>query len=69
MAWQLKKKQEESSINKLNVNGKIIDNPKEIRNQFVSYYTELYRGKQGDVTMMEEYLKDSKLPKISSRSF
>lgn len=42
LAWQLNKKQTKNSINKLNVEGKIIDILRDIKKHFVKYFTDLY---------------------------
>lgn len=49
-------------INKLIVNGEIIEEPKKISNSFLAYFRELYKENQ---EKMDKFLNQNKLWKIS----
>uniref|UniRef100_A0A670INW4 Reverse transcriptase domain-containing protein n=1 Tax=Podarcis muralis TaxID=64176 RepID=A0A670INW4_PODMU len=65
LAWQIKKRKEQSTINKIAVDGEEITNPKEIRKAFLDYYRGLYKNRErNNLRKIERFLKEKKVQKI-----
>uniref|UniRef100_A0A670IBL2 Reverse transcriptase domain-containing protein n=1 Tax=Podarcis muralis TaxID=64176 RepID=A0A670IBL2_PODMU len=65
LAWQLKKRKEQSTINKIKINGKETADPKEIRKGFLDFYMQLYKNKErNNKKKIERYLKEKMVRKI-----
>uniref|UniRef100_A0A670JUF4 Reverse transcriptase domain-containing protein n=1 Tax=Podarcis muralis TaxID=64176 RepID=A0A670JUF4_PODMU len=68
LAWQIKKRQKLNTVTNLEVDGKNIYNPTEIRNCFQRYFRQLYsQGPQKDMDI-EQFLGKNGLKKISQES-
>uniref|UniRef100_A0A670KIE8 Reverse transcriptase domain-containing protein n=1 Tax=Podarcis muralis TaxID=64176 RepID=A0A670KIE8_PODMU len=65
LAWQVKRRKEQNTINKIEINGEEITEPKEIRKGFVDFYKQLYRNKErNNKKKIERYLKEKMVRKI-----
>uniref|UniRef100_A0A670ICH5 Reverse transcriptase domain-containing protein n=1 Tax=Podarcis muralis TaxID=64176 RepID=A0A670ICH5_PODMU len=65
LAWQLKKRQKLNYVTNLEVEGKNIQKPGEIRKCFQKYFKKLYTQGPEEVTEIEQFLKDNGLPELS----
>uniref|UniRef100_A0A670JBZ4 Reverse transcriptase domain-containing protein n=1 Tax=Podarcis muralis TaxID=64176 RepID=A0A670JBZ4_PODMU len=66
LAWQVKKRKEQNTINKIVVNGEETADPKEIRKGFVDFYKQLYRNRErNNKKKIERYLKEKAIRKIT----
>uniref|UniRef100_A0A670IZE6 Reverse transcriptase domain-containing protein n=1 Tax=Podarcis muralis TaxID=64176 RepID=A0A670IZE6_PODMU len=66
LAWQLKKRKEQNTINKIVVEGEVKSNPKEIRKAFLDFYKDLYKNNENNnLRKIEEYLKGKSIQKIT----
>uniref|UniRef100_A0A670HL97 Reverse transcriptase domain-containing protein n=1 Tax=Podarcis muralis TaxID=64176 RepID=A0A670HL97_PODMU len=68
LAWQLKKRQKLNTVTSLEVDGKNIHKPNEIRNCFLSYFKKLYSQGPQKEEDIDEFLKQYGLQKISHQS-
>uniref|UniRef100_A0A670K591 Reverse transcriptase domain-containing protein n=1 Tax=Podarcis muralis TaxID=64176 RepID=A0A670K591_PODMU len=67
LAWQLKKRKEQNTINRIAVEGAEINKPKEIRRAFMDYYGELFRNIERNQTKeIERYLIAKNINKITA---
>uniref|UniRef100_A0A670IGS1 Reverse transcriptase domain-containing protein n=1 Tax=Podarcis muralis TaxID=64176 RepID=A0A670IGS1_PODMU len=57
-AWQLRKRQKQNMINKIKVNEQLIEDPKEIKENFLKFYEKLYKKEKEDITQIEKYLEN-----------
>lgn len=65
LAWQIKKRKEQNTINRIIVNGEEIDNPKEIRKGFLDFYRQPYKNKErNNMRKIERFLKGKKVQRI-----
>uniref|UniRef100_A0A670HPA6 Reverse transcriptase domain-containing protein n=1 Tax=Podarcis muralis TaxID=64176 RepID=A0A670HPA6_PODMU len=65
LAWQLKKRKEQNTINKIVVEGEEITKPKEIRRAFSDFYGELFKNADKNKTRkIERYIKSKNINKI-----
>uniref|UniRef100_A0A670JU33 Reverse transcriptase domain-containing protein n=1 Tax=Podarcis muralis TaxID=64176 RepID=A0A670JU33_PODMU len=68
LAWQIKKRKEQSTINKIIVDGEEKTNPKEVRKAFVDYYSGLYKNREKfNSRKIEKFLKDKKVQRIPEK--
>uniref|UniRef100_A0A670KLE6 Reverse transcriptase domain-containing protein n=1 Tax=Podarcis muralis TaxID=64176 RepID=A0A670KLE6_PODMU len=65
LAWQLKKRQKLNYVTNLEVEGKNIQKPGEIRKCFQKYFKKLYTQGPEEVFEMERFLKLNGLPELS----
>uniref|UniRef100_A0A670K332 Reverse transcriptase domain-containing protein n=1 Tax=Podarcis muralis TaxID=64176 RepID=A0A670K332_PODMU len=66
LAWQVKRRKEQKTINKIQLNGEEVTDPKRIRKGFVDFYEQLYRNKdKNNNRKIERYLKEKMVRKIS----
>uniref|UniRef100_A0A670J9A9 Reverse transcriptase domain-containing protein n=1 Tax=Podarcis muralis TaxID=64176 RepID=A0A670J9A9_PODMU len=65
LAWLVKKRKEENTIGRIQINGKETTCPKEIRRGFVDFYRQLYRNKErNNRKKIERYLLEKTVRKI-----
>uniref|UniRef100_A0A670I8A5 Reverse transcriptase domain-containing protein n=1 Tax=Podarcis muralis TaxID=64176 RepID=A0A670I8A5_PODMU len=60
LAWQLRKRQKQNTINKIKVEEDLIVDPTRIRKKFLEFYEELYKKGEEDTTQIDRYLKRHK---------
>uniref|UniRef100_A0A670IIA8 Reverse transcriptase domain-containing protein n=1 Tax=Podarcis muralis TaxID=64176 RepID=A0A670IIA8_PODMU len=60
LAWQLRKRQKQNTINKIKVEEELIVDPTRIQKKFLEFYEELYKRGEEDTTQIERYLKRHK---------
>uniref|UniRef100_A0A670I1C2 Reverse transcriptase domain-containing protein n=1 Tax=Podarcis muralis TaxID=64176 RepID=A0A670I1C2_PODMU len=65
LAWQLKKRQKLNYVTNLEVEGKNIQKPGEIRKCFQKYFKKLYTQGPEEVSEMDQFLKVNGLPELS----
>uniref|UniRef100_A0A670I0E5 Reverse transcriptase domain-containing protein n=1 Tax=Podarcis muralis TaxID=64176 RepID=A0A670I0E5_PODMU len=65
LAWQLKKRQKLNYVTNLEVEGKSIQKPGEIRKCFQKYFKKLYTQEPEEANEIEQFLKDNGLPELS----
>lgn len=66
LAWQLKKRKEQNTINKIEVEGEEITKPNEIRKAFLDFYRGLFKNtERNNMRKIERYLKAKNINKIS----
>uniref|UniRef100_A0A670IGH0 Reverse transcriptase domain-containing protein n=2 Tax=Podarcis muralis TaxID=64176 RepID=A0A670IGH0_PODMU len=68
LAWQLKKRQKLNTVTSLEVDGKNISKPNEIRNCFLSYFKKLYTQGPQNEEDIDKFLDKYGLQKISHQS-
>uniref|UniRef100_A0A670IED3 Reverse transcriptase domain-containing protein n=1 Tax=Podarcis muralis TaxID=64176 RepID=A0A670IED3_PODMU len=65
LAWQIKKRKEQGTINKITAEGEEITDPRRIRKEFLDYYRSLYKNKErNNLRKIERFLKDKEVQKI-----
>uniref|UniRef100_A0A670KGT6 Reverse transcriptase domain-containing protein n=1 Tax=Podarcis muralis TaxID=64176 RepID=A0A670KGT6_PODMU len=65
LAWQIKKRKERSTINKIKVGEEERTDPKEIRREFYNYYRRLYSNRERtNSRRIERFLRDKGVQKI-----
>uniref|UniRef100_A0A670K5X3 Reverse transcriptase domain-containing protein n=1 Tax=Podarcis muralis TaxID=64176 RepID=A0A670K5X3_PODMU len=65
LAWQLKKRQKLNTVTNLEIDGRIVQKPEEIRRCFQRYFKELYaQGPQKEFEI-DQFLKSNGLPKVT----
>uniref|UniRef100_A0A670JD11 Reverse transcriptase domain-containing protein n=1 Tax=Podarcis muralis TaxID=64176 RepID=A0A670JD11_PODMU len=65
LAWQLKKRQKMNTVTNLEVEGRNIQKPEEIRKCFQRYFKKLYTQGPQEETEIDQFLKINGLPKLS----
>uniref|UniRef100_A0A670HML6 Reverse transcriptase domain-containing protein n=1 Tax=Podarcis muralis TaxID=64176 RepID=A0A670HML6_PODMU len=65
LAWQLKKRQKLNTVTNLEIEGRNIQNPEEIRKCFQRYFKQLYTQGPQKETEIDQFLKRNGLPKLS----
>uniref|UniRef100_A0A670K7G8 Reverse transcriptase domain-containing protein n=1 Tax=Podarcis muralis TaxID=64176 RepID=A0A670K7G8_PODMU len=68
LAWQLKRRQKLNTITKLEIEGRSIQNPGEIRKCFQRYFKKLYTQGPQDETEMKRFLEKNGLTKLSEEN-
>ncbi|CAI7934905.1 Hypothetical predicted protein [Podarcis lilfordi] len=68
LAWQMKKRQKLNTVTNLEVEGRNIQNPAEIRNCFQRYFKQLYTQGPLKGTDLDQFLKTNGLQKISQEN-
>uniref|UniRef100_A0A670K2L6 Reverse transcriptase domain-containing protein n=1 Tax=Podarcis muralis TaxID=64176 RepID=A0A670K2L6_PODMU len=67
LAWQIKKRKEQNTINKIVVAGEETNNSKEIRKAFLDFYRGLYKNNErNNLRKIERFLKEKNIQKIST---
>uniref|UniRef100_A0A670IWQ4 Reverse transcriptase domain-containing protein n=1 Tax=Podarcis muralis TaxID=64176 RepID=A0A670IWQ4_PODMU len=64
LAWQIKKRKEQGTINRIIIEGEEVTDPKGIRKEFLNYYRSLYKNKERNNSRIERFLKDKIVQKI-----
>uniref|UniRef100_A0A670JC67 Reverse transcriptase domain-containing protein n=2 Tax=Podarcis muralis TaxID=64176 RepID=A0A670JC67_PODMU len=65
LAWQLKKRQKLNTVTNLEIEGKMVQKPEEIRKCFHRYFKELYAQGPQKESEIDQFLKTNGLPKIT----
>uniref|UniRef100_A0A670KCX7 Reverse transcriptase domain-containing protein n=1 Tax=Podarcis muralis TaxID=64176 RepID=A0A670KCX7_PODMU len=66
LAWQVRRRKEQNTINKILINGEETTDSKEIRKGFTDFYEQLYRYKErNSKKKIERYLKEKTVKKMS----
>uniref|UniRef100_A0A670I215 Reverse transcriptase domain-containing protein n=1 Tax=Podarcis muralis TaxID=64176 RepID=A0A670I215_PODMU len=68
LAWQLKKRQKLNTVTNLEIEGKNIQNPVEIRKCFQRYFKQLYTQGPQSETEIDQFLRRNGLPKLSQKN-
>uniref|UniRef100_A0A670K665 Reverse transcriptase domain-containing protein n=1 Tax=Podarcis muralis TaxID=64176 RepID=A0A670K665_PODMU len=68
LAWQLKKRQKLNTVTNLEVNGRNIQNPKEIKDCFQRYFKQLYAQGPQNEAKIEKFLEINGLQEISQEN-
>uniref|UniRef100_A0A670HM89 Reverse transcriptase domain-containing protein n=1 Tax=Podarcis muralis TaxID=64176 RepID=A0A670HM89_PODMU len=65
LAWQIRKRKEQSTINKIILDGEEVENPKAIRKGFLDFYKHLYNNREkNNMKKIERFLKGKSVQKI-----
>uniref|UniRef100_A0A670HKH7 Reverse transcriptase domain-containing protein n=1 Tax=Podarcis muralis TaxID=64176 RepID=A0A670HKH7_PODMU len=68
LAWQLKKRQKLNTVTNLEIEGRNIQNPVEIRKCFQRYFKQLYMQGPQKETEIDQFLRRNGLPKLSQEN-